>query len=806
MELVEGKTLTDLIPQEGMGLGRLLELGLALTEAMSAAHRKDITHRDLKPDNIMVGDDGRLKILDFGLAKLKEGVSAPTTETAAPTKAVQTEDGRILGTVAYMSPEQAEGKPVDSRSDVFSIGILLYEMATGDRPFKGDTRMSIISSILRDTPGSVTELNRQLPRHLGRIVKRCLVKDPERRYGNSKELYNDLLELKEEIDSGEIRPASVGGDAAGWGAGAGRARGRKGRMALYGSALVLAFAAVILLILRTTGSPDATPPPRAEASFTQLTRMPGVETHPNLSPDGRMLLFVSRAAGNQDIYFRIVGGEKTLNLTEDSKEDDGWPAFSPDGSRIAFVSRRDGGGIFVMGTTGESVRRLTDTGFNPSWSPDGREILFSTIHFDDPLSRTGQGEIRAVNVETGGIRSIPHEEDAVQPVSSPNGHRIAFWGLREGGGQRDIWTIPAAGGEVVEVTNDEHTDWDPVWSPDGRFLYFCSTRSGSMNVWRVPIDERTGRVQGAPQAVTTGVTSSTFLTLAGDGKRLAYVSGEGQINLQKVGFDPAAVTIRGEPIWITRGSNILGWPDVSPDGDRLTYTSGGGQEDVFVIRTDGTGRRQLTDDPAKDRGTTWSPDGSRIAFYSDRSGSYEIWTIRPDGSALQQLTDTPGGVVMWPTWSPDGSRIAIGAEFGGKSSALIFDPRKPWGEQTPETLPPYDVEGEEFLPTSWSPDGKWLAGNTGIGPDGIAVYSVESGEYRKLVDYGGTPRWLNDSLRLVFAYHEKVFMVNVSTGEILEILSTHPDEISGIRISRDNRTLYLNRGVSEHDIWLMTLK
>src|SRR3972149_1808187 len=194
MELVRGKTLSEIIPRKGLSLAKFFEIAIPLADAVAAAHEKEILHRDLKPDNLMLSDEGRLKILDFGLAKLKPeaGVSGIS---GLPTNA-RTEEGRSVGTVAYMSPEQAEGKTLDSRSDIFSLGIVLYEMATGERPFRGETTASVLSSILKDTPKSVTEINPALPSLLGRIVRRCLVKDAEHRYQTAKDLRIELQEFK----------------------------------------------------------------------------------------------------------------------------------------------------------------------------------------------------------------------------------------------------------------------------------------------------------------------------------------------------------------------------------------------------------------------------------------------------------------------------------------------------------------------------------------------------------------------------------------------------------------------------------
>ena len=203
MELVDGRTLSECIPQGGMALDQLLKIGIPLTDAVGTAHHRGITHRDLKPANVMVGHDGRVKVLDFGLAKQQLQESFQSETALAPT-AHATAAGKILGTVAYMSPEQAEGKPVDPRSDIFSLGVVLFEMATGQRPFKGDSNVSVLSAVLKDTPPLVTELRSDLPRDLGRIVKRCLAKDQEERYQSAKDLRNDLKALKEDSDSAEI--------------------------------------------------------------------------------------------------------------------------------------------------------------------------------------------------------------------------------------------------------------------------------------------------------------------------------------------------------------------------------------------------------------------------------------------------------------------------------------------------------------------------------------------------------------------------------------------------------------------------
>jgi Tol biopolymer transport system component len=805
MQLVKGKTLTEMIPKRGLPLNKFFEIAIPLADAASAAHERGIVHRDLKPDNLMMSDDGRLKILDFGLAKLKQefaGAGISELPTQSPTQ-----EGRILGTVAYMSPEQAEGKSIDHRSDIFSIGIILYEMATGERPFKGDTTVSILSSIVKDTPISVTDVNPERPHILARIVKRCLVKDPTRRYQTVLDLRNELEELKQELESGEVEHAPPS-----------KATSTKWVLALVGAMAVSVIGTYLLLQPRRETTETQTVV--TGAALTRLTSKAGRELFPSLSPEGDFVVYADQSTGNWDIYLQRVGGEKAINLTEDSSTDDSQPSLSPDGELIAFRSERDGGGIFLMGATGESVRRLTDFGCSPAWSPDGSEIAYVTeCNLETPDTRGGVSQLWTVNLVSGETRLIS-EADSVQPSWSPHGLRIAYWSIDDASGkrtgQRDIWTIPAHGGEAVPVTQDAPTDWNPVWSPDGNYIYFSSDRSGSMNLWRIPINEESGRVLGQPEIVTTGATAShQHHSFSKDGSQLAYVEWVESSNLWKVSFDPSTGKVDGQPSQITRGSRLATGVGLSPDGGWLAFDAfGSGREDIIVIRTDGTGRRQLTDDPYRDRCPRWSPDGKKICFYSNRSGSYEIWTIEPDGSGLQRLTDTPGQSVNFPAWSPDGTRMAYYNRSEGLS--YIFDPNKPWEKQAPVPLPSLGNE-YQFEAYSWSPDGRSIAGPIQAARRrirGPAIYDLESKKYFGPLEFTevahGFPAWLPDSSGIVFAGADPssgkkgLYMVDRELRQVQEILSDATVEYPNV--APDGRWIYFNRRIIEADIWLLTLK
>ncbi|MET0648951.1 MAG: hypothetical protein ABW208_20265, partial [Pyrinomonadaceae bacterium] len=559
------------------------------------------------------------------------------------------------------------------------------------------------------------------------------------------------------------------------------------------------------------GAAASSAPPRANHNFTPLTDQPGQELHPSLSPDGKVLIYAGRPSDDWDIYWQRIGGRNPRNLTENSPSDDTQPAFSPDGESIVFRSERDGGGLFIMGATGESVRRLTDTGFYPAWSPDGREVAFSTEGFTDPnVRRLSPSMVWVVNVSNGEKRQLTDAKtgDAAQPAWSPTGARIAYWGIHKGG-QRDIWTIPArVGGDPVQVTDDAAFDWNPVWSPDGKFLYFASDRGGSMNLWRVPFEEQSGRATGPPEPLSAPSPYAQQVAFSRDGRRAAYVNQLSRTNIFKVEFNPYKESIKGEPVAVTQGFKHASEPNLSPDGEWFVYSSQGEkQEDIYVVGKDGADSpRKLTDDVHKDRSPRWSPDGTRIVFYSNRSGRFEAWMIRADGSDLRQLTFTEGSSVAYPSLSPDGTRLVYNRHA---ELCTIIEVAKPWGEQTPRRLSANtDGRPQDFWASSWSSDGRKLGGWSS--PDGktpgIIVYDFETGDFEWVTDFGYKPVWLKDNRRLIFNHQHNIFLVNTETKKSHELLPPSPHRLSGYGLSPDNRMLYYGLTVKEADVWLLDIE
>lgn len=802
-ELVEGQTLRELMPPARTEIQLALKVMVQVADALAAAHAAGIVHRDVKPENIMLRPDGYAKVLDFGLAKLSE--PAPAHDASQNTTEIQhTDTGAVLGTVAYMSPEQALGQEVDHRTDIFSLGIVLYEMTSGAHPFRGPTAAATFDALLNRDPPPPISSNPDISPELERIIGRALEKDPELRYQTASDLRAELKRWQRTLESSPIGSTSVP-----WRA---RRVSRLRRRAYLraGLALIalLIVAALVFLSLRRSQPKEPAAPIR-NLSFAQLTDESGAELFPSLSPDGKSVVYAGKASGNWDLYLQRVGGKNPRNLTTDSTADETQPAFSPDGDRIAFRSERERGGLFVMGATGESVKRLTDFGYHPAWSPDGRDVAFSTHNIEDPNDRSlERSDIWIVNVASAEKRQLTGETvgDAAQPQWSPSGARIAYWSRRKGG-QRDLWTIRATGGAPVAVTDDTDFDWNPVWSPDGKHLYFSSDRGGQMNLWRVAIEEKTGIVTGPPESLTTPSPYAEHLSFSHDGRRAVYVSQVSSKHILKADFNPDTAVLMAEPVAVTEGSKHTAQPNLSPDGEWFVYsTQGDKQEDLFIIDKDGTATpRQLTDDHFKDRHPRWSPDGKRIVFYSDRGGTYEAWTINRDGSGLQQMTFNNGLTVIYSFWSPDGSRLAYNLR---DESCWIIEVGKPWAQQTPKRVPDPPNNSGIFRAFSWSPDGRKLAGwiNDPTEKVGVLIYTFETNTFERITDFGSRPIWLHDSHRIVFRDAGKLFLVNTDTKKIQEISLHSPNPVVEYGMANDSRTLYYTLLSTEADIWMLNLE
>ncbi len=784
-ELLHGDTLRERLNTGRLPVRKAIEIASQIARGLAAAHDKGIVHRDLKPENLFLLADGQVKILDFGLAKAVSSGSG-----ASETVAAVTEPGSVMGTAGYMAPEQVRAHAADARTDLFALGAILFEILAGRRAFQHGTTAETMTAILNDDPPELAGAQSQVSPALDRIVRHSLEKNPAERFQSARDMSFALEALSGSQTSAMPVPA------------VGRARSRTTLpWIVAGAALAVAAAASAWALTR----PKAAPPDIWQ--FTQITDTGGEETTPAISPDGTTVMFASRARGTWDIYAQRVGGRNRTLVIGDSVRQEQGPAFSPDGQQVAFYEGDDDGGIFVAGATGESVRRVSETGFHPSWSPDGTHLAFTTEQVITAYTSQGTSKLWAIDLMTGG--AAPQQldlEDARQPSWSPSGRRIVFWSVL--GGQRDLFTVASNGGARVPLLVDAPVDWAPVWTPDGAHVLFSSDRGGAMNLWRIAIDESTGRALSDPEPVTTGVQSEVNLPgVSRSGSRIVFESRVRSVNAIAIAFDP--VTLRaGVPVVLDSSNGILTPTDVSRDGRALLLYSGDGhQSDIFWTGTDHFAPVRITDDEVGDRRPMWMPGGQSVLFYSMRGGKWEIWQVNRDGGNVRKIVSL---YAINPLVSPTGDRVAFSATLDW---GVYVEPLTGGLISAPQPLPGTRTATATLRPTSWSPDGRSLAGPlvpAGGRGAGIAIYDIATHAMRQVsADSSAWVRWMPDSRRLIYftARGELVVLDTQSGGRtVVNVRLPLPPTDNTFALSPDARTIYYGGERSESDIWVMERK
>jgi Tol biopolymer transport system component len=800
-ELLEGETLRARLEGGALPAKKALEIAAQAAQGLAAAHARGVVHRDLKPDNLFLTRDGVVKILDFGLARQSVGSSSASQVVAAPTVASGTTPGAILGTVGYMSPEQVRGDTADARSDVFALGVVLCEMLSGKRAFARDSAVETLSAILKEEPAEIDALAERLPPGVVRLLQHCLEKRPEDRYQSTRDLAFDLQTL--------AGGASASGRAIAGGGVPRRPRRRFGAPAVTAAALAGIAAGAFLVWLLRPAPPGAAAHPHP--TFRQITKQPGGEGSPTLAPDGETFVYVRRDGGDRDLFAQRVDGVTAIALTPDCERDDFDPAFSPDGRSIAYRSDCGGGGIFVMGATGEARRRVSDFGYDPDWSPDGRELAVVSERLEAPTSRNSLSELWAVRVDTGERRRVT-EQDAMGPTWSPDGRRIAFWGLRGNRFQRDLWSV-ASDGSTPDVAaarsllDDPALDWAPAHSRDGRFLYFASSRGGTMNLWRLPVDPATGAPRGAPEPVTAPSSAAGPMALSADGRRLLFVDRNVETEILGAALDPRSHELAEPPRALFSGSFELREQTISPAGDWLLFTNEDPPQHLHLVRLDGTGYRQLTTGDDRNRQASFSPAGDRVVFQTTR-GPSALATIQIDGGGWQTLEVGTGAST--PAWSPDGRTIAAfdNSDRGG----FLIDVSRGLAQPKVEVLPRLE-DGNMFWPVSWSTDGALLAGRRTVAGqiEELAVRTIATGEMRAFPATRGATSDFNMSFvgprHLVYTSDQALWLIDVAGDGAPRLLHRPAAGRSpgNLGATRDGRFLTWIERADESDVWLVTL-
>ena len=648
MEYVAGKTLDQLIGRKGLPLHETLKYAIQIADALAAAHAAGIVHRDLKPSNLMVTDKGLVKVLDFGLAKLTETTTGEAGETATITakKGPHTEEGTILGTIAYMSPEQAEARRVDARSDIFSFGSVLYEMVTGRRAFQRDSKLETLSAILKDDPKPASSITPEVPPDLEKLISRCLRKDPNRRFQHMADVKVALEELKEESDSGKLPGVTA--------TGAGK----------WHSRLMWAGGVAVILILVAIGVWFLRPAPHAVPKTVPLTSYPGRQVDPALSPDGKQVAFAwdGEKGENFDIYVKLVDAGAPLRLTS-SPANEGAPAWSPDTRYLAFCRElSDHVEIWMVPALGGAERKLGESAGcrGLSWSPDGKFLALV-----DKKSPQAPYSIFLLSVETGerrGVTSPPSESwGEFDPRYSPDGKTIGFV-RASSDGRSDLYSLPVSTDGRPRAEPRRLTFEGRIfgldWTADGRRIVFAWESIGG-NLWVIPASG------GTPERLSVAAENAANPSIARTGSRLVYQRGAYDSNIWRIP-GPNATDRRSAPARFIASTQGDIEPQFSPDGEKIAFGSNrSGNEELWVCDSEGHNPVQLTTFGGPGAGCPrWSPDGRWIAFDNSKAGNSDIYIISADGGPPRRLTAGPSNN-MRPSWSRDARWIYFGSNRSG---------------------------------------------------------------------------------------------------------------------------------------------
>ncbi len=803
LELVPGETLAERLARGPLPMAEVLAAARQIAAGLEAAHDSGVIHRDLKPGNIIITPDGKVKVLDFGLAKAFERDRSGGDLSQSPT--VTRHDlgqDTIVGTAAYMSPEQARAKPVDRRTDLWSFGCVLFEMLTRRQAFPGETLSDCIGKILEREP-DWSALPAATPMALVALLRRCLQKDLSRRLRDAGDARIEIEEILAAPATGSPAVAPSGS--------------RRWRTGWWVAVAGMALAGLAFLAGRFGMGPGSAPAPSGAvlSQVARLTHDPGLSEWPTWSPDGSMLAFASDRSGNFEIYARRVGGGQDVNVTNDSAQDF-QPAFSPDGKWLAFISTRAsrtgmikigatfglefrtlGGDLWMTPALGGQARRLAEDANFPVWNPDGRRIAFVTgpeDHRSIMEVGTDNGVAKALLPDTASFWEI------VRLQYSPNGQWVSFETQ-----QGRMLLLPAGGGvprEMLDTTSH-------VWDPSGERLYYLSRDLlGGTRLLSVQIDQKTGTLGGSPATlgVVTGILRD--LAISGDGRELAVSGLEGSLNLTRLPLTANGEAPAGPEETLSKGQVIDRYPSFSRDGQRIAFASDRMGPVAIWILDLATGQQQPLNLPGEDLGANlpdWSPDGRQIAVTrAFAGGAQSLWIVAVDGSRAEEVLP-PAPKLMGGRYSPDGKELLYNSLSDGVLQVCVLDLASRNKRQLTHS------PGNKYA-GDWSPDGRsvlFFANQGGamqawrIPAAGGAEETLTSGHERVRHAF-----YSRDGRKIYFQPSHRNFYWIAANGGPVHPVTNFPESglfIEEATLSPDGRSLAYCRSNGGSSLWRLTI-
>ena len=734
MEYVEGQPLSKVLRGAPLSPDKVADIGLQVARALTKAHRNGLLHRDLKPANILITPDGEAKVVDFGLATLftrRDTTLATDVRADATTQTVPRDQQRgIAGTLAYMSPEQTRGEKLDSRSDIFSLGVVLYEMTTGQRPFIGVTSAEVVAEIQKSRPRPVHELVPQVPLDLNRTIQKAMASKPGERYQHMDDLAVDLKRLGRELESGSSPSYE---DLA-------RSTVKKTRWALVTAGALLAVAVIaVAVLLRPTAQQTVGP----TAVHRQIT-FTGTARGGEISRDGQFVAYVEPVeieGGSTEsrLLVQDLGGGEPLEIFRADFIPYGH-RWSPDGTELLVTARRDKEwSTYLLPRLGGAERRLPSWGNYVSWSPDGRRIVWGS----QPSK-----ELWLVNKDTGEkASSVPLEDQftfLVRVDWSPSGNYLAFL-TRDEDDRGAIWTIPPEGGTQKKVIEEMGPISDIRWSGDGTSIYYLKAAQATRDLYKVGIDSGTGEAVAAPTSILTGLDMSS-ISVSDDRTTLVYTKRISDYDLWLFNAHERVDGKQVKPERLHATTLDEDSPSISPDGRQVVFVRG---TDIYILPLGGGPARQLTFSDSEKWSLAWSPDGAWIAFGSNEGGEPKVWRIPAGGGTPRPFTKTkvsstvdhaltwaPGDQILYqrpgnrqfhlldpnteeerplikdesvgwafsPRYSPNGSLVAV--SWNRKQPEGHYK-QNLWIISLSDSTE-VRIHDEYVWPLGWSPDGRWV--------------------------------------------------------------------------------------------------